>query len=105
MPKPAPERTPVPASQLAPGSPPVWTQDGGSALVAKGKEGGCSRVHAEVVGQDPHQVRLALVEEVPDPPKICTMDLRYPPVAARLDAPLDQRSVVVEKHQVKVPGR
>lgn len=105
VPKPVQELTPVPAAQLAPGAPQVWTQDGGSVLVTKGKEGGCSRSHVEPVSQGPDQVRLALVEQVPDPPKICTMDLRYPPVAVRLDAPLDHRSVAVEKRQVKVPSR
>lgn len=105
VPEPEQQRQAVPAAQLAPGSPQVWTQDGGSVAVIKGKESGCSRVRAESVSQDPGQVKLALVEEKPDPPKICTMDIRYPPVAVRLEKPLDQRSVVVQRHEVKVPSR
>ena len=95
----------MPAAQLAPGTPPVWTQDGGSVVVVKGKEGGCSRVHAEAAGQDQGQVKVNLVEEKPVPPKICTMDIRYPPVAVRLDQPLGQRQVVVQSQQVTVPSR
>lgn len=81
----------------------MWTQDGGSTVVTIGKEGGCSKVHAEVTDQNDKQVRLVLVEETPEPPGICTMDLRYPPVAARLEEPLGQRTVVVEERDVKVP--
>jgi hypothetical protein len=105
QPVPEQDRTPVPAAQLAPGSPQAWTQDGGSVLVVKGKEGGCSREHPDAVVQDRGQVKVVLVEEQPDPAKICTMDIRYPPFAVRLDEPLDKRQVVVQTHQVKVPNR
>lgn len=104
------ERSPVTgeavdASALPRGYPSqVWTQDGESVVVATGKEGGCGHVRAEVVEQTESQVRLALIEETPEPPKMCTMDLRYPPVAARLDAPLDERRVVLEQRDVKVPA-
>lgn len=108
-PKPESERVPVPETAIQdatkPGgkAPKVWTQDGGSAVVAIGQEGGCSKVHAEVAEQNAQQVKLVLVEETPDPPGMCTMDLRYPPVAAQLDEPLNQRTVVVEERDVKVP--
>lgn len=105
VPKPEQERQAVPGAQLAQGSPQVWTQDGGAVVVIKGKESGCSRVRGEPVSQEQGQVKLALIEEKPDPAKVCTMDIRYPPVAVRLDKPLEQRSVVVEKQQVKVPSR
>jgi hypothetical protein len=107
--KPVQERTPVPEPAIdfmsLPKSYPhkVWTQDGGSVVVATGKEGGCSKVHAEVAEQTDQQVKLALVDETPDPAGACTMDLRYPAVAVKLDKPLDQRKVVLEARSVKVP--
>lgn len=108
-PKPEAEREPVPATAIkdardSGGKPPqVWTQDGGSVVVTIGEEGGCSSVHAEVAEQNDKKVKVVLVEETPEPTGICTMDLRYPPVAVRLDAPLDQRTVVLEARDVKVP--
>lgn len=109
QPKPENERTPVAESSLDATALPkgypakVWTQEDGTALVATGQEGGCSKVHAELAEQTAEQVKLVLVEETPEPPGICTMDLRYPPVAVRLDAPLDARKVVLEQRDVKVP--
>ncbi len=109
QPKPEQERTPVPEnlikaeSQSGTTVPRVWTQDGGSAVVTNGQEGGCSKVHAEVADQNAQQVKVVLVNETPDPPGICTMDLRYPPVAVQLDEPLGERTVVLEKREVKVP--
>ncbi|MFR9729249.1 hypothetical protein ACL03H_08475 [Saccharopolyspora sp. MS10] len=110
QPKPEQERTPVPddlikAAEQSGKTPRVWTQDGGSVVVTNGQEGGCSKVHAEVAEQDAQQVKVVLVNETPEPPGICTMDLRYPPVAVQLDAPLDQRTVVLEERDVKVPPR
>ena len=102
-PKPAQERSPVPESQRAPGAGDVWTQDGGTALGVIGQEGGCSRVHAEVADQNANQVTLALVEETPTPARMCTMDLRYPPVAVQLAEPLGERTVAVEHRDVQVP--
>ncbi|WP_233576370.1 hypothetical protein [Saccharopolyspora rhizosphaerae] len=81
----------------------IWTQDNGTAVVATGQEGGCSKVHAEVAEQTPDHVKILLVEETPEPPGICTMDLRYPPVAVSLSEPLDGRKVVLEQRDVKVP--
>ncbi|MDA3649595.1 hypothetical protein LZ318_08090 [Saccharopolyspora indica] len=109
QPKPENERTAVAESSLDTTALPkgypakVWTQEDGTALVATGQEGGCSKVHAELAEQTAEHVKLVLVEETPEPPGICTMDLRYPPVAVRLDAPLDARKVVLEQRDVKVP--
>ncbi|MEV4732147.1 hypothetical protein [Saccharopolyspora sp. NPDC049426] len=109
QPKPEPERKPVAAeaidlSLLPKGYPKkVWTQDNGTAVVASGQEGGCSKVHAEVAEQTADHVKIILVEETPEPPGICTMDLRYPPVAVSLSAPLEGRKVVLEQKDVKVP--
>ncbi|WP_460956139.1 hypothetical protein [Parasphingorhabdus pacifica] len=98
-----PENAVEDARETGSKTPQVWTQDGGSALVTIGEEGGCSSVHAEVAEQNDERVKLVLVEETPEPAGICTMDLRYPPVAAKLDKPLDGRTVVLEERDVKVP--
>ncbi len=111
QPKPQQERTPVPANLIKAaipgqsGTPRVWTQDGGNVVVTTGQEGGCSKVHAEVADQNAQQVKVVLVNETPEPPGICTMDLRHPPVAVQLDQPLDQRTVVLEERDVQVPRR
>lgn len=108
-PAPVEERSSVPrgaveAAALPEGYPrEVWTQNGGTVVVATGQEGGCSQVHAEVAEQTPKKVGIVFVEEMPEPAGICTMDLRYPPVAAKLDAPLGERTVVLEHREVKVP--
>ncbi|MFC7344034.1 hypothetical protein [Saccharopolyspora griseoalba] len=81
----------------------VWTQDDGRAVGAVGQEGGCSKVHAELAEQTEHHVKIVFVEETPEPPGICTMDLRYPPLALRLSEPLDDRQIVLEHRDVKVP--
>ena len=109
--KPVEQRVAVPESAVdsskLPGSYPkkVWTQDGGNVVVATGEEGGCSKVHAETAEQTAEQVKVVFVEETPEPPGICTMDLRYPPVTAKLDSPLGQRKIVLDKREVKVPRR
>ncbi|MBB5156288.1 hypothetical protein BJ970_003822 [Saccharopolyspora phatthalungensis] len=109
QPKSEQERVPVTeasvdASMLPKGYPTkVWTQDDGAVVVATGQEGGCSKVHAELGEQTADHVKVVFVEETPEPPGICTMDLRYPPVAVRLDAPLEARKVVLEQRDVKVP--
>lgn len=111
QPKPVQERTPVPANLIKVADPAqsgnakVWTQDGGSVVVATGQEGGCSKVRAEVAEQTDQQVKIRLINETPEPPGICTMDMRYPPLAVRLDKPLQQRTVVLEERDVKVPRR
>lgn len=103
-PKPEAQRTPVPPKQLPPDSVgEVWTQDGGTVVVAEGQEGGCSKVHAEAAQQDQKQVKIVLVNEEPEPAGACTMDIRYKDVGVRLDAPLDQRNIVIEERDVKVP--
>lgn len=104
-PKPKSERTPVPPDQLPPDAKgKVWTQDGGRVIVATGREGGCSKVHAEAAEQDQNRVRIVLVNETPEPSGACTMDIRYPDVAVRIDEPLNQRDVQIEQRDVKVPA-
>lgn len=81
----------------------VWTQGDGHTVGAYGQEGGCTEVHPEVREQSADAVRLALVE-VTSSPGPCTMDLRFPPLAARLDAPLGDRTVILERQTVGPRG-
>ncbi|MHA6799072.1 hypothetical protein [Bounagaea algeriensis] len=107
-PKPVEQRSPVRPprvnAQLPEGYPvQVWTQDRGRVLVATGQEGGCGEVHAQLVEQNDEHVTVKLVEETPEPPAYCTMDLRYPPVAVPLTEPLGERTVVLQQDEVHVP--
>lgn len=108
-PKPEAQRTPVAQDAIDAAALPksypkrVWTQDNGNAVVVTGQEGGCSKVHAELAEQTADHIKIKLVEATPDPPGICTMDLRYPPLGLRLSEPLNNRKVVLEHTDVKVP--
>lgn len=94
----------VDASKLPKGYPrQVWTQDDGSVVVAKGEEGGCSHVHGQITDQNDRTVTFTFVEQIPDPVGVCTMDIRYPPVAAKLAKPLGGRTVVLDHQLIKVP--
>jgi hypothetical protein len=102
------EREPVPDSRIdfsrLPQNYPhmAWTQDGGTAVVVTGLEGGCTKMHAEAADQSTQEVTIVLVAVTPDPPGFCTQDLRYPPIAVRLAAPLGQRKIVLEQREIKI---
>ena len=82
----------------------VWTEHGGTVLGAYGQGGGCTEVGGEVAEQG-SAVRLVLVE-VTRKSGPCTMELQYPPVTVPLDAPLGERSVVLDRRRVgPPPGR
>ncbi len=95
----------VPASQLnasalAEGSPrTAWTEDGGLVLGAIGQEGGCGTSRMEIVEQNEQQVIAVLVETLSGADEICTMDIRFPPLTAKLDQPLGERAVVLQARQ------
>jgi hypothetical protein len=97
--------TPVPAERvdaqaLAEDAPrTVWTEGDGTVVGLVGQEGGCTSVRAEITGQTAEQVGVELVETVPLEQKMCTMDLRYPPLSVTLDAPLAERKVVLTARQ------
>jgi len=82
----------------------VWTQEGGSVLGAYGQEGGCTQVRADLVEQTAESVRIMFVELTPTTGP-CTMDLRFPPLTVRLDEPLGDRMVVLEREQAGPPRR
>ncbi len=80
----------------------VWTEGDGSVVGTFGKEGGCSKVRAELTGQDEKTVKILLIETTPAKAEACTMDLRFPPVTVKLDKPLGERTVAVtEKQETK----
>ena len=101
-PGPPPGGSAVPAAQidftaLPEGYPRlVWTEGDGRTVGATGQEGGCTQVHSELREQTSQHVRIAFVE-VTTSPGPCTMDLRYRPLTVQLDAPLAQRTVVLER--------
>ncbi|MGH3881836.1 MAG: hypothetical protein ACRDRC_00325 [Pseudonocardiaceae bacterium] len=87
----------IDSSALPPGYPRlVWTQGDGRPVGLHGQEGGCTHVHADLREQTARLVRVALVE-ITSKSGPCTMDLRFPPLAVRLDAPLGDRTVVLER--------
>jgi hypothetical protein len=89
-------------SALAEGYPVmVWTEDGGATVGVVAQEGGCGKASVEVAEQTDAQVVVVMVETVPATEQMCTMDLRYPKLTAELDAPLDDRKVVLKSEQRK----
>ncbi|MEU5692759.1 hypothetical protein [Actinosynnema sp. NPDC020468] len=77
----------------------VWTEGDGTVLGVIGQEGGCSKASVEVAEQGPQVVKVVLVETLPADQKVCTMDIRFPPLTAKLDAPLGNRSVELTQRQ------
>jgi hypothetical protein len=102
---------PVPSDQIDSSALPAeyprlaWTEDEGGMVVGLyGQEGGCTHAHADLREQTPRLVRVAVVE-VTTSSGPCTMDLRYPSLAVQLDAPLGDRTVVLERQTINPPPR
>ncbi|OLT43038.1 hypothetical protein BJF85_02730 [Saccharomonospora sp. CUA-673] len=68
----------------------------GRSLSITAQEGGCGKASAEVTEQNADTVTVLLVETEPADQMMCTMDMRYPPVEVGLDAPLGERTLVLE---------
>jgi len=79
----------------------VWTEGDGAVIGVIGQEGGCSKVTAQVAEQSATSVHVELVETLPAEQQMCTMDIRFPPLTAKLDAPLGERTVVLTVRQTK----
>ncbi|TDV40326.1 hypothetical protein [Actinophytocola oryzae] len=79
----------------------VWTEDGGATVGVVAQEGGCGKASVEVPEQTDAQVVVTMIETVPATPQNCTMDLRYPKITTELQAPLDDRKVVLRAEQRK----
>ncbi|RJQ82330.1 hypothetical protein D5S17_03065 [Pseudonocardiaceae bacterium YIM PH 21723] len=78
---------------------PVWTTQNGKKIGLYAQEGGCGKVRADLASQSQTEIKIVLVETVPSPEKkmACTLDLRYPPVEVALDAPHNDRRIVVDR--------
>ncbi|XVS66235.1 hypothetical protein ACQPYE_09295 [Actinosynnema sp. CA-299493] len=77
----------------------TWTEGDGSVLGVIAQEAGCGKATVEIAEQNAQVVKLVLVETTPLDQPVCTMDIRYPPLTAKLDAPLGGRTVVLSTRQ------
>ncbi|GAA1310996.1 hypothetical protein GCM10009634_77460 [Saccharothrix xinjiangensis] len=77
----------------------VWTEGDGSTLGVLAQEAGCGKASVEIAAQGPDTVEVVLVETTRADQQVCTMDIRYPPLTAELDAPLGEREVVLTTRQ------
>lgn len=90
----------VDASAVPEGTPATaWTEGDGSVLGLIGQEAGCGKASLEVAEQNRQVVKVVLVETTPADEQVCTMDIRYPPLTTKLDAPLGERKVVLTARQ------
>jgi hypothetical protein len=89
--------TKLDAAKLPEGYPrKVWTEGSGSRIGLVAQEGGCSKASVEIAEQNEQRVVLNLVESTPAKPQMCTMDIRYPSFTVTLNAPLGERTVVLD---------
>ncbi len=77
----------------------TWTEGDGSVLGVIAQEAGCGKASVEIAEQNAEVVKVVLVETTPADQPVCTMDIRYPPLTAKLDAPLGDRTVVLTTRQ------
>jgi hypothetical protein len=77
----------------------VWTEADGAVVGAYGQAGGCVEATGSVTEQTGDRV-VFLVTETTTSTGMCTMDIRYPPLTVKLDAPLGDRTVVLQRTQV-----
>ncbi|GAA1225100.1 hypothetical protein GCM10009676_03580 [Prauserella halophila] len=91
---------PVPESRLnAGGLPDGFPREAtaeNTSLTITAQEGGCGEASAEVTDQGADTVTVLLVETEPAGKKMCTMDIRHPPVTVELEQPLGERTLVLE---------
>lgn len=104
-PKPPPGAVAVPpervdASALPAGYPAlVWTVGDGSTVGAYGQAGGCTEASADVVEQTAQHVVVRITETTLSA-GVCTLEIRVPPLTVTLDAPLGDRTVVLQRRQI-----
>jgi hypothetical protein len=77
----------------------VWTQGDDRTVGVVGQESGCGKVSANVLSQAADAVKIELLETLPLEKKMCTMDIRFPPLTVQLDQPLGERTVVLSSRQ------
>ncbi|MFC6090513.1 hypothetical protein [Saccharothrix lopnurensis] len=99
--------TPVPTPRVDGGTLPdtyerqVSASADGRTLRVVGLAGGCKTAGAEVTAQSADQVRITLVTTYYPPAEgvVCTQELRDVPLNVTLDAPLGDRTVVLESRE------
>lgn len=80
----------------------VWTEGDGSRVGLTAQEGGCGKASVEIADQQsPDKVVLTMIETTPATEMMCTMDMRYPVFTVTLNAPLGERTVVLDYQQRK----
>ena len=90
----------IDASAVPEGNPTTtWTEGDGTVLGVIAQEAGCGKASVEIAEQNAQVVKLVLVETTPLDQQVCTMDIRYPPLTTKLDAPLGDRTVVLSTRQ------
>lgn len=70
-------------------------------LVVTGQEGGCTKVSAALTSQTEKEVVVMLTHSEPPKDTMCTMDIRFPKLVLKLDAPLGDREVVLKSDDKK----
>jgi hypothetical protein len=94
--------TRVDAAKLPEGYPDkVWTEGDGSRVGVTAQEGGCGKASVEITRQDPDKVVLTMIETTPATEQMCTMDIRYPVFTVTLNAPVADRTIVLDYQQRK----
>lgn len=85
----------VDGSALPDDYPQKVTTGADTTVTVTGRESGCGEASAEVQEQTAEQVSIVLVHTVSDDDRMCTMDIRYPPLTVQLDEPLGDRELVL----------
>jgi hypothetical protein len=77
----------------------VWTEGDGTTIGVFGQAGGCTEATAEMAEQTTERV-IVVITETTTSTGPCTMEILYPPLTVKLDAPLGDRTVVLERTQI-----
>ena len=94
--------TKLDATKLPEGYPrKVWTEGDGSRVGVTAQEGGCGKASVEIAEQGTEKVVLTMIETTPTTEMMCTMDMRYPVFTVTLNAPVAERTVVLDYEQSK----
>lgn len=75
----------------------VTVSNGGTVLNIRAQEGDCGHVSAAPIEQTDKRVVINLVQTQAQTDQMCTMDIRTPVITATLNAPLGQRTVVLQE--------
>jgi hypothetical protein len=77
----------------------VWTEGDGTTIGVFGQAGGCTEATAKVTEQTAERV-VVVITETTTSTGPCTMEIRYPPLTVKLDVPLGDRTVALERTHI-----